>query len=603
MSSEPNLHFHPYVHHAPISNMNFSLDDLLYTGRDDAEHVVPFETVEANPVHIPNAENAQAEPTNLQETSYPTFDIDWQTFDANFSGTNTSPISGTGEVQDLGFTLLGEPQTWDIPAQPDFQGFNTGQTTDLDNFFIQHGAYRPEFPCTHCARLRLQCLIIQTTSANPNPITSCSSCVALFRECSLAGNQKRNPLNYETAQPVIGQLHGVREDGDPAINDEIQLQGTPISGPGLSSKRSHTRSVKRTRVLKNWFACHLDHPYPSEDEKSALAKESGLSKTQVVNWFANNRRRHRMSSQARANSNNKLFPQGSPMPRSFLSNMSPIERWKNSPPDEEPASTSAIERAVRSRSSSHGSLDSAGVSAGEGGALSASGDSFLYSNSLLDASSNSGSSCYSYRSNDNFNLVSPSGQSSAGEGPSAWLNRPRSKGGKTNTFQCTFCSQSFKKKYDWIRHERSIHLPGLDCWICSVPVLPDQSHVVWRVSQTDPECIFCGDTSPTDEHIQAHEFQTCAERPMSERTFTRKDHLWQHLQKFHGCRKWDGWSPNLSLLQHRKDLVRSTCGFCGIVMDTWEERTQHLAGHFKAGMSMDDWVGGPGVDDPGISGA
>lgn len=73
------------------------------------------------------------------------------------------------------------------------------------------GAYRPPVPCTHCRRHRLQCLIIRTTPANPNPVTSCSSCVALFRECSLSKGEKRLPSRFETLSPVLGHLHGLPE--------------------------------------------------------------------------------------------------------------------------------------------------------------------------------------------------------------------------------------------------------------------------------------------------------------------------------------------------------------------------------------------------------
>jgi hypothetical protein len=73
------------------------------------------------------------------------------------------------------------------------------------------GAYCPPQPCSYCRKHRLQCLIIRTTPANPNPVTSCSSCVALFRECSLARGEKRQPSRFETLSPVLGHLHGVTE--------------------------------------------------------------------------------------------------------------------------------------------------------------------------------------------------------------------------------------------------------------------------------------------------------------------------------------------------------------------------------------------------------
>jgi hypothetical protein len=80
------------------------------------------------------------------------------------------------------------------------------------------GAYRPSVPCSHCRRHRLQCLIIRTAAANPNPIKACSSCVALFRECSLAKGEKRLPSGFETFSPVLGHLHGVPEHAEDGVS-------------------------------------------------------------------------------------------------------------------------------------------------------------------------------------------------------------------------------------------------------------------------------------------------------------------------------------------------------------------------------------------------
>jgi hypothetical protein len=42
----------------------------------------------------------------------------------------------------------------------------------MDEFFRLQGGWRPPAPCNHCKRLRLQCFMLQTTVANPNPITA-----------------------------------------------------------------------------------------------------------------------------------------------------------------------------------------------------------------------------------------------------------------------------------------------------------------------------------------------------------------------------------------------------------------------------------------------
>lgn len=611
--------------------MEFSLDDILFSGGHDSGLAVPFDDVDdfAPPSRssstslINGSTNRHSLSPGFQqsavESSIPGLSIDWK---ASFEQAKAATTTPTDELQD-GFSFLDElDRQWQMPA-PQQPGNSIAEApiTTIDEFFIKNGASRPPAPCVNCRRRRLQCLILHTTTVNPNPTKSCSSCVALFRECSFTGRQKREPSAFETSEPVIGRLHGVSEHDtlfevpEEAPGGHMDAQPSQslsqnMSISALSGKRTNTRSVRKTRVLRNWFICHLDHPYPSEEEKVDLASQSGLNRSQVVNWFANTRRRHRLSghlhSQNYSNQNKhntqKQFKSGSPAPQYMGRNsMSPLERWRNSPPEDEAASASAIQSALFEQSSSHGSADNFDLSLFDGPTSSASGDSFWYANSAFqEPSPNSASSCYSFRSAMEHNFLSRSGNSSAGEGPSH--SRPtssRSKNSKFQAFQCTFCRQNFKKKYDWVRHERSIHLPGLDSWVCSIPVPADQSYLVWRVGESSPRCIFCGKDSPSNEHIQSHEFDTCAERPVSERKFTRKDHLWQHLHKFHGCRKWDGWKPDLSLLQHRQDTVRSKCGFCQKYTESWEERTDHLAQHFRSGMTMEHWVGGSGIHDPG----
>jgi hypothetical protein len=343
-----------------------------------------------------------------------------------------------------------------------------------------------------------------------------------------------------------------------------------------------------------------------------LAEQSGLSKTQVINWFANARRRHRLTAQSHYNTSSKVFLQGSPMPQTLLTGMSPMERWRHSPPNEEPISASVIESAISNQLDGGDAYvyTSDGNYGTDGAPSSASSESAIFNHNpsgRYEASSNSGSSGFSFYQSDEAGIFSLSAQSSNHGGDGDLISGPSAtraaigaaaERGKVHMFQCTFCLQSFKKKYDWVRHERSIHLPGLDSWICKVPLPENQSHLVWRVNHSEPECIFCGQTSPTDEHLQSHEFQSCAERPVSERTFTRKDHLWQHLHKFHRCRKWDGWKPDLHLLQHRQDKFESVCGFCQLKTHSWDERVQHLTSHFRRGATMIEWAGG----DTSISG-
>ncbi|KAL4898905.1 hypothetical protein BDW74DRAFT_171891 [Aspergillus multicolor] len=430
------------------------------------------------------------------------------------------------------------------------------------------GAYRPSKPCDHCRRHRLQCLILRRTTHNPNPVPSCSSCVGLFRPCSFGRGEKRQPSGFETLSPVLGHLHGVIEEGD-GNGDE-----------GETSRKQDSKETKQfvrkgARVLRDWFYRNEDFPYPSEEEKARLAAETGFSKQRISTWFANARRRHKQQRQVRTST--KVFRAGSPMPTSDVASMTPMERWQASPPDEEPVSEALIREAIATSAGSDGSgrqsqveSPATDLSSGlEGSSLASSLSSFGI---LASDASDSSSSVWSYQS---------------GEGPlrSRPYCRPSSgrRGGRKRIaedgyYQCTFCLQSFKKKYDWSRHEKSVHLP-LDVWICT-PNLSELDDTNLPLA----ECRFCDHQPPTPEHWESHDFRDCSTKPLPERSFSRKDYLWQHLRKFHGCTRY----PN--------DIL-SRCGFCSASLPSWSARADHLATHFKEGCRMSLWAGDWGFED------
>ena len=158
--------------------------------------------------------------------------FDWNALEYSPSGI---PDGGTinGLVTDTS-QLSGEPSNLD-PSHESLQNPDLPSYSNMDFTYAQdleltqkgytnlqqwlEGTYRPPAPCTYCRRHRLQCLTIRTTSANPNPVTSCSTCVALFRECSLSKGEKRQPSGFETLSPVMGHLHGVTEHPEDGVSD------------------------------------------------------------------------------------------------------------------------------------------------------------------------------------------------------------------------------------------------------------------------------------------------------------------------------------------------------------------------------------------------
>jgi hypothetical protein len=47
------------------------------------------------------------------------------------------------------------------------------------------------------------------------------------------------------------------------------------------------------KILKDWMIEHIDHPYPTDEEKEALKAQTGMTISQISNWMANTRRRQK----------------------------------------------------------------------------------------------------------------------------------------------------------------------------------------------------------------------------------------------------------------------------------------------------------------------
>jgi len=74
--------------------------------------------------------------------------------------------------------------------------------------------------------------------------------------------------------------------------DDDTAGGSPGStdSPGTKKHRGNLPKAS-TNILKKWLFEHLFHPYPTEEEKSALSLQTGLTLSQISNWFINARRR------------------------------------------------------------------------------------------------------------------------------------------------------------------------------------------------------------------------------------------------------------------------------------------------------------------------
>jgi hypothetical protein len=267
-----------------------------------------------------------------------------------------------------------------------------------------------------------------------------------------------------------------------------------------------------------------------------------------------------------------VIPSGSP--RHEQDQSLAMQRWRNSPPEDEAASLSAIYMALDDRpigSSPRTSRPSSrdAFRKYRGPSSSTSIDSAVSESSLRSGNSSHSAASQTKRRNQ----VSKTG--AKGKGKNKNTDDP------DRIFKCTFCCDTFKHKYDWKRHEKSLHL-NIEEWMC----IPHGSSVVLPLTGR-VHCAYCSALDPTPEHLRQHNHSACSDGQATPRVFHRKDHLVQHLRLVHGLETL----PLIDDWKIESIPVTSRCGFCQSMLNSWDERADHLAIHFRAGKTMSDWKG------------
>lgn len=257
--------------------------------------------------------------------------------------------------------------------------------------------------------------------------------------------------------------------------------------------------------------------------------------------------------------------------------MDPMQRWQESPPEDEPASLTAIMNAMdempakRIPTTAHGSRShnafrhyrqSASITSGEFSASSAD-------SACSSAGRSTPQSSRSRRSKTRVakNKAKP------------WNDT------KPRIFCCTFCCDRFRSKYDWVRHEKSLHL-NLETWYCA-PHGPS----VFSETTGQKHCAYCSAPNPSREHlIEEHNYEECQNLSKASRSFRRKDHLVQHLRHVHQVNT----VPSIDEWKTETKSITSRCGFCDQNLLDWDERIEHIGDHFRSGCTMKDWQGDHG---------
>lgn len=98
----------------------------------------------------------------------------------------------------------------------------------------------------------------------------------------------------QAAAAVASMEDGVDEDGRGRGGEGDEgdgLRDVESGSDAAAPRRRVTLSINAKETFREWFNAHSDHPYPSQEEKQALAQEAGTTVRQVKNWFGSHRKR------------------------------------------------------------------------------------------------------------------------------------------------------------------------------------------------------------------------------------------------------------------------------------------------------------------------
>jgi len=474
----------------------------------------------------------------------------------------------------------------------DTEEFNTDFSSWLP------GYQKPATPCDYCRSKSLECFIYNT---KPDGTSGCSPCNNLFRPCSFSNPEL---MPYRTQRTALDTLDVVGENdvhlwGGLTRRKQLRSKGHigPIDdesgdlGPkkGAAAARFPRAAVK---ILKDWMVEHHDNPYPTDEEKELLGEQTGLSTGQISNWMANTRRRQK--ARPKRSSSPSIRPSTEALnipPGRTWESLNPFERWKHSPPENEPAPLTAIAQAVETfdlpdsvsvsssyqQQSSNRSTDSFSVFRAPSLSSLETGFTNMSSGSL-----GSHKTVYSHGSKHSLGSMTSLKAKERRRRRRIPARAPKdTEQDAPRIFQCTFCTDRFKSKYDWQRHEKSLHL-SLEKWICA-PL----GEVVADTATGKSKCVYCGELEPSKDHLATHNHSACEEKGLESRTFYRKDHLRQHLRLMHDVKM----TPAMDLWKSEAQYIKSRCGFCNMEFDKWQDRADHLSKEFRNGADMRNWKG------------
>ncbi|KAF2268547.1 hypothetical protein CC78DRAFT_576032 [Lojkania enalia] len=394
--------------------------------------------------------------------------------------------------------------------------------------------------------------------------------------------QKTNTMPSSFQNPGLTASQLLYEDGE--VSSDI----------GKKKKKKRRRLPESSKkLLEASFVRHKDNPYVTLEEAEGLAIQTGLSVKQIRTYFANQRARKLPPAPHIDNPSSKGERSRSPSnhespkiaamdtPSADTTQQGPMERFLSSSPEDEGISEEAVRRAAESMDTTISI-----PSPTKRRRLYSKADAMSVSDAAY--SSNSGGSSSSHASVDSANSRGPRRGRMRRQEPTekSFDSIMRKPTDPHKLYQCTFCTREFAQKYDWRRHEESVHFPQQE-WIC----MPD-GPTYTSPKECGARCVFCDEKDPLPGHLESHHTAHCIAAPRPQRTFLRKDKLIQHLIQVH--RSGQLSKATRTWCRPVERTVTLMCGFCGQILSDWASRVDHMASHFIEGITMEMWLIHPG---------
>lgn len=217
------------------------------------------------------------------------------------------------------------------PGEPNSSACDGCQAGGFNCKKVEDGLYQGQ--CTSCVSLQIQCSFVQAIGPqNSRPEQASPAFRRLTGDYSNAffDDLQAEDLRSSSSPDLVNINNGTEGEG------EDNQKGT--AAPKIGARFSR----ESVRILKNWLSTHSNRPYPTDDEREHLQRQTGLNKTQIANWLANARRRSKgkfrptrsTSPSVRGWSTAIEIPQrrGSAANDGTAEYLSPLQRWQNSPP-------------------------------------------------------------------------------------------------------------------------------------------------------------------------------------------------------------------------------------------------------------------------------